>query len=75
MAQNKNLELFEANKKSRDYKRLLLLSYSLMMNIRKLGSIETVGVKLKDDIWAELCLKLWFESDWYFCNSTKTGWF
>ena len=75
MALNKNLELFETNKKSRDYKRFLFLSYSLMMNIRKLGSIETVGVKLKDDICAELRLKLWFESDWYFCNSAKTGWF
>ena len=27
-------------------------------------------VKYKDGICAELCLSLWFESDWYFCNIT-----
>ena len=35
------------------------------MNIRNLGSKESVGVKYKDGICAELCLKLWFESN---CN-------
>ena len=40
-------------------------------NLRSKGS---VGVKHKDDISAELCLKLSFESDWYFCNITESGW-
>ena len=40
--------------------------------IRSKGSL---GVKYKDDICTELCLKIWFESDWYFCNITKPGWF
>ena len=40
-----------------------------------IGSKESVGVKFKEGICAELCLKLWFESDWYFCNITKSGWF
>ena len=39
------------------------------------GSKERVGVKYKDDIFAKLYLKLWFESDWYFCNITESGWF
>ena len=39
-----------------------------MRNIRNLFSKESVGVKLKEGICAELSLKLWFESDWYFCN-------
>ena len=34
-------------------------------NIRNLGSKESSGVKFKNGICAELCLKLWFESDWY----------
>ena len=38
----------------------------LMMNIRNLGSKGSVGVKYKDNISAELCLKLCFASDWYF---------
>ena len=38
-----------------------------MINIRNLGSKESVGVIL--------CLKLWFESDWYFCNINESGWF
>ena len=37
-----------------------------MMNIGNLGSKENVGVKYKDGMCAELCLKLWFERDWYF---------
>ena len=36
-----------------------------MINIQNLGSNESLGIKFKDDIGAELCLKLWFESDCY----------
>ena len=32
-------------------------------------------VKYKDGICSELCLKLWFDSDWYLCNITESGWF
>ena len=32
-------------------------------------------VKFKDGTCVELCLKLWFEIDWYFCNITESGWF
>ena len=46
-----------------------------MMNIQKLGSKESLGVELKDGICAELRLKVWFESGWYFCNITESGWF
>ena len=42
-----------------------------MMNIRNLGPKESVGVKLKEGICTALCLKPWFESNWYFCNITK----
>ena len=45
-----------------------------MMNIRNLGLEESVKVKYKDGICAELCLKLWFKSAWYFCN-IESGWF
>ena len=31
------------------------------------GLNESIGVKFKD-ISAKLCLKLWFESYWHFCN-------
>ena len=34
-----------------------------MMNIQNLGSKESTGVKFKESIWAELHLKLWFESE------------
>ena len=34
-----------------------------MMNKQNLGSKENVGVKVKEDICADLFLKLWFESD------------
>ena len=45
------------------------------MNMRDLGSKGIVGVTSKDGICAELCLKLWFESDWYFYNITDdSGW-
>ena len=45
-----------------------------MKNIRNLGWKENVEVKFKVGICAKLCLKLWFKSDWYFCNITKSGW-
>ena len=32
------------------------------------GSKGQIGVKYKDEICAEQCLKPWFESDWCFCN-------
>ena len=40
------------------------------MNKQNLGSKENVGVKFKEDICADLFLKLWFESGWYICNIT-----
>ena len=36
---------------------------------------EVPKAKFKDSICAESCLKLWFESDWYFCKITESGWF
>ena len=39
-----------------------------------LGSKESLGVKFKDGMYAKLHLKLWFESDWYFCNITWSQW-
>ena len=36
---------------------------------------KEAGVKYKNDICVGLCLKLLFESDWYFCNITLSGWF
>ena len=29
-------------------------------------------IKFKDSISLKLCLKLWFESDWYFCSITES---
>ena len=46
-----------------------------MLNIQKLGLKESVDVTFKEGICAELCLKPWFESDWYFCKITESGWF
>ena len=40
-----------------------------------LGSKESVGVKYKDGICTGLCLRLWFHSDWYFCNITESDGF
>ena len=37
-----------------------------MINIWNLDSKGSLGVKYKDDICAELCSKLWFESDYSF---------
>ena len=44
-------------------------------NHANLGSRGSIGVKYKDDICGKLSLQLWFESDWYFCNITESGWF
>ena len=33
-----------------------------MMNMQNLGSKEILGLEFKDNTYAELCLKLWFES-------------
>ena len=38
-------------------------------------SKESVGVNYKDGIYAQLRLKLQFESNWYFCYVTEPGWF
>ena len=40
-----------------------------------IDSKESVKVKFKNDICAELSLKLWFENELYFFNITKLGWF
>ena len=37
-----------------------------MLNIPNLGSKGSVRVKYKDDLCTELCLKLSFESYWFF---------
>ena len=66
-------QIGDITQKSRNYKRLLFLSYPLMMNIRNLGSKESVGVNFKQGICAKLCLMLWFESDWYLCNISQVG--
>ena len=39
-----------------------------MMNIQNLRSKESIGVKFKVGICAELCLRLWFESNWNLCH-------
>ena len=44
-----------------------------MMNIRDLGSKENLRIKFRDHVGAESCLKLWFESGWYFCHITELG--
>ena len=64
-----------SNKEFKDCKRLLRVQQQLMINVWNLGLKESVEVKYKDDICTELCLKPWFESDWYFCNNTDSGWF
>ena len=47
----------------------------LKISIWNLRPKESVGVKFKQDICAKLRLKLWFVSDWYFYNITKSWWF
>ena len=44
-----------------------------MMNIPNLGSKESLAINYKDGICAKLCVKLWFESRWYFCNIIELG--
>ena len=46
-----------------------------MIKIRNLGSKGSIRDKYKDNICAELCLKLLFESDWYFCNISESDGF
>ena len=42
------------------------------MNMGNLSSKESVGVEFEEGIYAELCLKIWFESEQYSCNITKS---
>ena len=42
---------------------------------QNLGSKESVGIKFKEGIYTKFCLKLWFDSNWYFCKITESGWF
>ena len=37
--------------------------------------VQLQSVKYKDGRCEELFSKLWFESGWYFCNITESGWF
>ena len=46
-----------------------------MMNMQNLDLKDRLGVKFKDSICDELCLKLWFESDWYFFNIIESWFF
>ena len=46
-----------------------------MMNMQNLGLQENVGGKDIEFMYAKYCLKLWFESGWYFCNFTESRWF
>ena len=46
-----------------------------MMNILNVGSQESIGVKYIDDIYTKLFLKLWFESNWYFCTNNYLFWY
>ena len=39
-----------------------------MINMQNQGSKEILAVKSKARIYTKLCLKLRFESSWYFCN-------
>ena len=32
-------------------------------------------INIRNSICPELCLKLWFENDWYFCNIIESGWY
>ena len=52
----------------------LPLLFLFMMNIRNVSSKESVGAKFKHGTCGKLCLKLWLESDWYFCI-IKSEWF
>ena len=37
--------------------------------MRNLGSKKTLEVKFKNGLCAKLCLRMWFESDWYLLQS------
>ena len=61
-----NYEVMRApmNSKSRDYERLLsVVTINDEHAKPTIGSEEGMGITCKDGIYAELCLKLWFESD------------
>ena len=53
---------------------LFLLLKPFMMNMQNQGSKENLGVKLREGICTKLCLKLWFESSWAFCNINNSEW-
>ena len=71
--------------------RYLLESQNLLREIRhitrvtmnpRIQAFALCVVTVNDEhasLRAKLCLKLrlkfWFESDWYFCNTTESGWF
>ena len=46
-----------------------------MIDIQNLDSKESLEIKFKNGISAKLCLKHWFESNWYFCNIAESKWF
>ena len=50
--------ILKLNKESKNYKDRVSVQYMLMINIGNLGSEESLGVKFKDRICAELSLKL-----------------
>ena len=56
------------NKESRDYKLSLFHVVSINDKDTKPRFKKSLRLKYKGGISAKLCLKLWFESDWYFCN-------
>ena len=45
------------------------------MRKKNLSLKESARVKYKDRVCADLCLKLYFENDWYFCDITESRWF
>ena len=52
------------NSKSRDYKQLLsVVTVNDEHEKPTMGSKESVGIKFKEVICPELCVKFWFESD------------
>ena len=69
-------DAFQANAKITMNPRTISVYFScskhFMMNIQSVGSKESLAVRLNDGICAEFCSKLWFESDWCFCNITES---
>ena len=55
----------KAKQKVQGLQAFVLFVVNVNDNIRNLGWKESVGVKFKEAVYAEWCLKLWFESDWY----------